>query len=55
MKILFVFGTTALLLAGSLTGTLLAEQSEEAPKVDPKAGKSSDGPLTISRMPNNSA
>ena len=37
MKILFVFGTTALLLAGSLTGTLLAEQSEEAPKVDPKA------------------
>ena len=37
MKILFVFGTTAMLLAGSLTGTLLAEQSEEAPKVDPKA------------------
>ena len=37
MKILFVFGTTALLLAGSLSGTLLAERSEEAPKVDPKA------------------
>ena len=55
MKILFVFGTTAMLLAGSLTGTLLAEQSEEAPNVDPKAREIIGRPLTISRMPNNSA
>ena len=37
MKTLAVFGTTALLFAGSLTGTILAEEAEEAPKVDPKA------------------